>query len=433
MVRTPLYGSGMLIMFFAMWSCQPETTDRIMEFDLEPIQNVAEIPPVPSVDPYGFPVKEYDRDTATIQRNESLYLILRKYDVSPLQIEYIQQAAADHVNLRHMRPGQQYQIYRKEEEAVGMIWNLDRRQYVVLNWEEEPIRVYRDQFDLTVKEQYASGTIESSLFETLQKEGLPPLLGSKIANIYAWEIDFFSLRRGDSFKVIYDELYIGDQFYGIGDVHSAEFYHRGNSHKAYYFSGKEQEGYFDEEGNSLQRALLKAPFEYNQRVSSGFSNNRFHPILKERRPHHGVDYAAPRGTPIIAVGDGRITEARYRGGNGNIVQIRHNSVYRTAYLHMSRFASGIRPGVEVKQGDVIGYVGSTGLATGPHVCYRLYQQDRPVNSLRVELPSSESLAEGNMARFQEIRDRFDAQLAMISLPGEHNDIFSIARPVVETE
>lgn len=433
MIRIPVCGPGMLILALAMWSCQPENSGRISDLDLKPIQNVAEIPPAPVIDPYGFPEKEYDREMGTIQRNESLYVILRRYGVSPLQIEYIQQAAADDVDLRRMRPGQQYQIYRKGEEAVGMVWNLDQRQYVVLHWEEDPIRVYRDQFELIVKEKTASGTIQNSLFETLQQENLSPLLGSKIANIYAWEIDFFSLRRGDSFKVIYDELYIGEQFYGIGDVHSAEFYHRGNSHKAYYFVGDEQEGYFDEEGNSLQRALLKAPFEYNQRVSSGFSNNRFHPILKERRPHHGVDYAAPHGTPIIAVGDGRVTEARYRGGNGNIVQIKHNSVYRTAYLHMSRFASGIRPGAEVSQGDVIGYVGSTGLATGPHVCYRLYHQDRPVNSLRVELPSSERLAEGNMDRFQKIRDRFDAQLAMIPLPGEHNDIFSTARPAAETE
>ncbi|MEX2574993.1 MAG: peptidoglycan DD-metalloendopeptidase family protein, partial [Balneolaceae bacterium] len=252
---------------------------------------------------------------------------------------------------------------------------------------------------------------------------LSQLLGSKIANIFAWEIDFFLLRPGDSFKVIYDELYIGDEFYTVGRVHTAEFQHRGRNRRAYYFEKGEQDGYFDEEGNSLQRALLKAPFKYNQRVSSGFSHNRFHPILKERRPHHGVDYAAPRGTPIIAIGDGVVTEARKRGGNGNIVQIRHNNRYKSAYLHLNGFASGIRSGARVEQGQVIGFVGRTGLATGYHLCYRLYVNDQPVNSLTIELPASESLEEGFMDEFTHKRIEYDRDLAGIA-DSERGDTFS---------
>lgn len=377
------------------------------------IEELFEIPPVPVADDYGFYEEDFEIETHTIARNESLYIILRRYDISPLQIDRIQREVNGKANLNRLRPGQKYHIYKRNDEAVAFVWNISRLDYLVINWQNEQIEVQRDQFEMRTVQRSASGTIQSSLYETLQREGITQLLGSAIADIYAWEIDFFSLRNGDSFKVIYDEHYVGDDFFGVGAVHAAEFYHRGQARKAYRFENESQSGYFDEDGNSLQRALLKAPFRYNQRVSSGFSHNRLHPILRERRPHHGVDYAAPRGTPIIAVGDGVVTEARYRGGNGNIVQIRHNSVYKTAYLHMNGFAPGIRAGVRVEQGQVIGYVGSTGLATGPHVCYRLYVNDRPVNSLTADLPVSESLEEAYMDEFADIRIQFDHELARV--------------------
>lgn len=394
------------------------------------IEVIDEIPPVPATDAYGFQKGEFKVETSQVRRNESLYIILRRHGLSPLEIDRLQRSGSDYANLSRMRPGQQYHLYMDRDKAVGMVWYLDRRNFLVMDWRDDEPRFQRDRLEVKTVQASVSGTIESSLFNALQALGASQVLGSRIAEIYAWEIDFFSLRRGDSFKAIYDELYIGDDFYGIGLVHSAEFHHRGNLHRAYYFEGDTQEGYFDEEGNSLERDLLKAPFTYNQRVSSGFSHNRLHPILNERRPHYGVDYAAPHGTPIIAVGDGRVTEARHRGGNGNIVQIRHNSVYRTAYLHMSRFAQGIRPGVEVRQGQVIGYVGATGLATGPHLCYRLYVNDSPVNSLTVDLPVSESLAEEYMAAFTRVRDRFDYELALIDIP-QKREAFSSALSVDE--
>lgn len=160
----------------------------------------------------------------------------------------------------------------------------------------------------------------------------------------------------------------------------------------------------------MRREMMRVPFEYNPRISSGFSHSRMHPILNQRRPHYGTDYAAPTGTPILAAGDGVVTEAQYRGGNGNIVQIRHNSVYRTAYLHMSRFASGIRPGVEVKQGQVIGYVGQTGLATGPHLCYRLYKNNSPINSVTYDFPPSEGINSDHIDQFLAEVDRLDQML-----------------------
>lgn len=397
-------------------SCISIENEQQYEITKITLENLIEIPPLEEIDEYGFPVHDYEIEEGTIRRNESFYVIFRRYGLSPLQIDNIQRKVSDHANLNRLRPGQTYRIYQKDGEPLGMAWNLNRRDFITVNWEDEDIEVNRDAREIQRIERTASGTIERSLYETLVADGLSPNLGSAIAQIYGWEVDFFSLRPGDSFKVVYDELYIGDEYVSIGDVHAAEFKHRNRTKRAYRFDNGEKVGYYDSDGNSMERALLKAPFEYNQRVSSGFSHNRFHPILQERRPHYGVDYAAPTGTPIIAVGDGVVTEARYRGGNGNIVQIRHNSVYKTAYLHLSRFGPNIRAGTRVEQGQVIGYVGQTGLATGPHLCYRLYVEDRPVNSLTVDLPASESLDEAYMDEFEDYQIMYDPELDRLNEP-----------------
>jgi murein DD-endopeptidase MepM/ murein hydrolase activator NlpD len=405
--------SLLLLGFFTAAGCDNINENNGFEIRTisdEDIQEIKEIIPAPVYDEFGFPEGHNEIDTERIRRNENLYLILRRYDISPLMIDRISRAVSGNANLNRLRPGQTYHIYKKDDKAVAMVWSITRRDFLVMNWENDEIEVVRDQHALTAVERTATGIIERSLYETLQQDGMSQMLGSAIAQIYAWEIDFFSLRPGDSFKVIYDELYVGDEFYGLGDVHAAEFKHRGRAHRAFRFENDSVSGFFDENGDSMQRELLKAPFNYNQRVSSGFSHNRFHPILRERRPHHGVDYAARRGTPVIAVGDGVVTEARYRGGNGNIVQIRHNNIYKTAYLHLNGFASGIRAGARVEQGQVIGYVGATGLATGPHLCYRLYVNDRPVNSLTVDLPASDSLDEEFMDEFEDLKMVYNREL-----------------------
>jgi murein DD-endopeptidase MepM/ murein hydrolase activator NlpD len=414
------------LLLFTLLNCENTRDINSAEIEMISLEEIEEILPAPSLDDFGFKQGEYSSESGTIRRNDNLYLILRRYDITPVQIDLIQRAASGYADLRRMRPGQSFHIYKKDGDAVAMVWNLSKLHYMVMNWENEEVEVRRDQHELTVIERTASGVIETSLYEALQRDGMTQLLGSAIAEIYAWEVDFFSLRTGDSFKVIYDELYVGDDFYGIGDVHAAEFNYRGRQLRAFKYDNGSRSGYFNEDGDSMERALLKAPFEYNQRVSSGFSNSRLHPILRERRPHHGVDYAARRGTPIIAVGDGVVTEAQYRGGNGNIVQIRHNDVYRTAYLHMNGFAPGIRRGVRVEQGQVIGYVGATGLATGPHVCYRLYVHDRPVNSLTVELPASESLDEVYMDEYKDLISFYERELDQLDTAAPLESISSVA-------
>ncbi|MEX0639387.1 MAG: peptidoglycan DD-metalloendopeptidase family protein [Balneolaceae bacterium] len=387
------------------------------------VDHLREIPPVPELDEYGFRMDRFERIPGQVSRNESLYIILRRHGVSPRLVQLIQQAASEYVNINRLIPGQNYVIYRDGEEANAFVWNRTGLDHLIVTWDdEESVSVRTGRNEPVVREMRADGVIRSSLWETLQESGVPTELAPVLAEVFAWEVNFFALREGDQFRVIYNELYLDDEPWAIERILAAEFVHRGEPYRAYYFDNGERRGYFNEEGNSLQRELLKAPFNYSPRVSSGFSHNRYHPILQQNRPHYGVDFAAPRGTPIIAAGDGEIVEARYRGGNGNIIQIRHNSVYKTAYLHLDRFASGVRPGTEVRQGEVIGYVGSTGLATGPHLCYRLYRNDSPVNSLTIDLPASDSIEEEFMEEYQYLRRDYDVELERIQIQQQERQI-----------
>jgi len=377
--------------------------------DIITIEQLVEIEPIPPVDEYGFLEGNYTHIDEKIKRNESLYIILNRHGLSAREIYDIQQKSAGEYNLNRMVPGQKYRIYFEDEKAVSLVWHQTSRRFITINFKDE-IEINRGEIPLRVKVMESSGVINSSLYQTIVDQGAPRGLGSSLAEIFAWEIDFFALRNGDHYRVVYEQLFAGDDYVGIGDVYVAEFQHRGRESKAYFFDKGDRRGYFDEDGNSMEKQLLKAPFRYNQRISSGFSNNRFHPILKRNRPHHGTDYAAPTGTPVLSVGDGVVTEAQRRGGNGNIVQIRHNNTYKTAYLHLNGFASGIRKGVEVKQGQVIGYVGQTGLATGPHLCYRLYVNNRPVNSVRADLPDGEPLEEEYMEEFKYVVQKLNEML-----------------------
>lgn len=381
--------------------------------DLITIQNLSEIPALPARDTYGISTEGIDVIDAEIERNESLYIILRRHDISPRTIHEIQQEAREQVNLKRMKSGQKYRIYKKDGNTFAFVWHRSATDFTVIRLEES-ILIENGEIPVRTKNSSAGAMISSSLANAVIGEGVSQKLVVELANIYAWQIDFYSLQMGDHFKVLYEDRYVEDEYIGIGEVQAAEFQHRGKVYRAYYYENGSQSGYFDEEGNSVKRALMRVPFEYNPRISSSFSHNRMHPILNRRRPHYGTDYAAPSGTPILAAGDGVVTEAQRRGGNGNIVQIRHNSVYKTAYLHMSRFASGIRAGARVKQGQVIGYVGQTGLATGPHLCYRLYQNGQPVNSVTAEFPASEGLDPDYMDDFLEHVDRLTESLERVS-------------------
>ena len=423
MRKALLIGIGVLftIIIVAFYDATPEVEDN--DEEIISIHNLVEIPPLPPMDNYGFVMEGIDVVDDRIRRDESLYIILRRHNVSPQTIYAIQQETRGVVNLNRFIPGQRYRVYKSGDDAFAFVWRQSLTKYVTIKWNSDNVvSLESGTVAIEHREAQTANIISTSLYDAVRGEGASQRLGVELADIFGWEVDFFALRRGDHFKVIYDNLYADDEYIGIGDIKAAEFQHRNRTHRAYFFDNGERRGYFDENGNSLQKQLLKAPFRYNQRVSSGFSRNRFHPILQQNRPHYGTDYAAPTGTPVIAVGDGVVTEAARRGGNGNIVQIRHNNTYKTAYLHLNGFASGIRAGVRVEQGQVIGYVGQTGLATGPHLCYRMYVDDRPVNSVTVDLPASESLDDEYLPKLMEIVKEMDRRLELLRLEEEEDNL-----------
>jgi murein DD-endopeptidase MepM/ murein hydrolase activator NlpD len=397
-----------------MWGCISEHENRTPKQPVEPISAIPDtVISSPTVDKFGIPIDSIEVQDHIVKRNESLYLILDKFDFSPLEIHSITQKVNDFIKFNQIKPGQKYRAYVSDDSTKDVSHILLQKNpldYVVLDWQEDSLQVYQASRPLNSRTVAASGTINNSLYQTISSKGGSQLLANRMANIFAWQINFFGLRPGDSYKVLYEKQFIDDNYYGISDIKAAEFTHRGESYKAYKFSRGDVQGFFNENGESVQKALLQAPFKFSQRVSSNFSRSRYHPILKKNVPHYGVDYAAPPGTPVLSVGDGTVTEARYRGANGNIVKVTHNSAYRTAYLHLRGFAKGIKRGANVKQGQVIGYVGSTGRATGPHLHYSLYKNDRPVNSRTVDLPSSESVPDSLMDVFAEVRDSLNRQL-----------------------
>lgn len=404
---------------FIFFSCKPDTNPVQKEYDTaaEPIKAEEEIKEqdslaVPTTDKFGVVVDSMQVEEHQVRRNESLYLILDKFGFNAQDIYSITQQANKLVDLKAFRPGQVYKTYTSDRNKEGiskLIWQPNLIEYVVFDWEQDSLEIYKASRPLTTKTAVTAGEISNSLYHTISDQGVSSVLGYKMSQIFAWQIDFFGLREGDTFKALYKNRYVDEEYLGVGEILAAEFVHRGETFRAYRFRHGEVDGYFTEEGESVQKALLKAPFEYSQRISSRFSYNRLHPITKKRRPHLGVDYAAPTGTPVLSVGDGVVTEAQYRGANGNIVKIKHNSTYRTAYLHLNGFARGIRKGVRVKQGQTIGYVGSTGRSTGPHLDYRIYKNNKAVNPLNVELPSSDSVPDTLIAEFQKVKKSLDLQ------------------------
>ena len=252
----------------------------------------------------------------------------------------------------------------------------------------------------------------------MMDQGLSFELAAKMEDALQWSIDFHHLQKEDQFKIVYDQNYIDGKKVGVGKVHAAYFKNANlNEYYAIFYNNGDESGFYDLEGKPMKRAFLKAPLKYS-RISSYYNPNRFHPILKRRRPHYGTDYAAPYGTPIYAVGDGYVTKASYTKGNGRYVKIRHDDTYETQYLHMQGFAKGIKSGVHVRQGQVIGYVGSTGLATGPHVCFRFWKNGRQINHLKLTFPPSDPLPEKDMAGFNLEKEKYLNMLNQVQFEEE---------------
>jgi murein DD-endopeptidase MepM/ murein hydrolase activator NlpD len=276
----------------------------------------------------------------------------------------------------------------------------------------DSLHVHTDSKEVAHNLKSLSGVITSSLWNTMQQSGADPNMAVALANIYQWSIDFYSIQKGDAFKVIYEELSVDGKPISIGEIHSAVFLHNGKEYYAHRFGQGNVTDYFDENGQNLRKEFLKAPLKFS-RITSKFSNSRLHPILRIRRPHHGVDYAAPKGTPVHTIGNGTVLKASYAGGAGRLVSIRHSNGYTTSYMHLAGFGPGIRPGASVGQGQVIGYVGSSGLSTGAHLDFRVYKNNVAMDPLRMESPPALPVSEKYRVSFDSVKVMYEKNLKLI--------------------
>ncbi|GGC42356.1 peptidase M24 [Parapedobacter defluvii] len=361
---------------------------------------------------YGLPITGYTIETSAVKRNEFLSDILQRYHVDLPTISILADKSKSIYDVRKIGAGHDYTVFTDATgKAAYFVYQPNPIDYVVYDLRDS-ISVRKAQKAVDTKIETVSGAIQSSLYETLEANGASPDLAVQLAEIYGWAVNFYRINRGDWFKLVYERKYVEGNPIGPGRIQSAVFGHGGKEYRAFYFEPNDGQpgAYYDENGKSLRRTFLKAPLKYS-RISSRFTMRRFHPVQRRWKAHLGTDFAAPHGTPIVATAAGVVIESQYGGGNGNYVKIQHDNVYTTQYLHMSKRA--VRKGQRVSQGQVIGYVGSTGLATGPHVCYRFWKNGRQVDALAQVFPPSEPIKKEYQVAFERVLNEGQQKLAAI--------------------
>lgn len=355
---------------------------------------------------YGLAIDSFRVDTGYVREGETLGGILRKCGATREQLTHVLSLDREQFDVRTIRAGKRYlACYQPDSVLLYWIYQPDIKTAKVLHLTDS-LHVEHHEKPVEIRARYAEATIESSLWNAMITNGLPADLALELSEIYAWTIDFFGLQKDDSIRVHYEEQYVDSTRIGIGHIYAAHFYHGKRWQDAYWFENEDIRGYFDGDGNSLRKAFLKAPLNY-KRISSHFSYARKHPVLKIVRPHTGVDYAAPTGTPVVSIGDGVVIEKGYKGGGGHTVKIRHNSTYTTAYLHLSKYGKDLRVGSHVSQGQVIGYVGSSGTATGPHLDFRIWKNGCPIDPLKMESPPVEPVPAAYRTAFDSVVETYN--------------------------
>ena len=363
---------------------------------------------------FGIIADNYRTESGTISQGETLGKLLGRYGVSATTVDRLDKAAKDVFPLRQIRADRPYTVFLSQDSTAGnrldyFVYEKDLIEYVVFGFKGDSITISSGEKDVTIRRQMRSSVIESSLWGAIMRDNLPYALAAELEEIYQWTVDFFGIQKGDNFTVIYDEKLIDTTHVGIGRIWGAKFNHAGKEVYAIPFQQGDKVQYWEYNGASLRKQLLKAPLKFT-RISSRFSRSRLHPVHRVYRPHLGVDYAAPSGTPVHAVADGVVSFKGWSGGGGNTLRIKHAGNLETGYLHLRGFAKGINKGTRVKQGDLIGYVGSTGTSTGPHLDYRIWKNGVNIDPLKVPQEPAEPIAEQNKAAFEQIRDRIVAEL-----------------------
>lgn len=374
---------------------------------------------------YGMVINDHHVVENEVKRNQRFTDLLKDYHVDDNIYRQLSLLPRDVFDFRKIAAHKKYTVVYKDDSLKSLralIYEPNPIDYFVFHLGDS-LMVETCQREVTTQEKSISGVIQSSLSQTIEQLGVSHELTNKFVDIFAWQLDFQRLQKGDKFKLIYEENRVEDKVIGIGKIAGIYFEHYGNGYYAFPYDQGEGMEYFDEQGHSLRKALLKYPIEFT-RISSRYNPNRFHPVAKVFRAHRGTDFAAPVGTPIRSVGDGVVEEAQYKTNNGNYVKIRHNSTYTTGYLHMSKIAAGIRPGTRVRQGQTIGYVGSTGLATGPHLCYRFWKNGTQIDALKVQLPPAQPIQEAHKLPFEAVKKALTERLNGIGFPADPSDLAS---------
>lgn len=406
LINTLLAAAAALLTLFPT-ACRPTTTDT-------PCQ-AADTTAVEPELLYGLPVDSFFVEKATVRQGQMISQILTGAGLPYATAIAAYDKAMPLFDFRHMKAGQTCYFFHSADTAaptrlLHFVYEISPTSYVTCSFADSVTVAYH-QVSVTTRRRAVAASINTSLWNALSDQGIDPQVALDLSDVFAWTVDFFGLGKGDKFGIIYDERVASGEVVGSGPI-TAAVYISASGKKSYAFRhvGDSIAGYYDLKGNSLRRAFLKAPLHFS-RISSRFSNSRLHPVLKIRRPHHGVDYAAPKGTPVVALGDGKIVAKGYdKKGGGNFVKIKHNSVYTTVYMHLNGFAKGLAVGQSVSQSDVIGYVGATGLATGPHLDFRMLRDGRPVDPLTVEMPPAEPIDNDAIIDFMDMSDKLKASL-----------------------
>lgn len=407
-IFSSLLGIVLLVVIFMPkpWT-SVESLDEVEVVDSLEVQKI--------VYKYGIPLSDYDVDYGVVKRNQSLSVILETHGLKSQQIHQLAQNSKGVFDVRKIRGGQSYAFFSTKDsipEPVFFVYEADPRSYVIFDLRENG-KVTLGKYPVEWLSKSVKGKVESSLWNAMISCDTDPLLAVELSRIFGWTIDFFGLQKEDEFRVLYKQESVEGQELPNFSIVGAVFIHADSAYYAIPFLQDGEVLFFNEHGKSLEGAFLKAPLDFF-RISSRFSNSRYHPVLKRYRAHHGVDYAAPVGTPIYAIGSGTVVAKGFQAnGGGNFLKIKHNGTYVTSYMHLSRFEKGIKIGSRVAQKEVIGYVGSTGLSTGPHLDFRVYENGTPINPLTIKSQPKKPVSEPNMARFKILKDTIIQQLKQL--------------------
>ena len=359
-----------------------------------------------------------------VRNGQFFSTLLTSLGLSASEAYNLAQACSDVFDVRTLRVGNSYKACYSAETLQYLIYDRDRTSQIIFRC-QPPYEASVYEKPVTVEQRYADVTISNSLWVDMTDAGVSPNLILSLSDIYAWTVDFFGLQKGDRFKVLYEEKICDGEVIAVDTVRYAVFTHNGSDYPAVMYNQKDGGNiYWNEKGESMRKAFLKAPLKFS-RVSSGFSHARRHPVTRKVQPHFGVDYAAPTGTPVMTIGDGVVTSVKYEGAGGNTVRIKHNSVYSTAYLHLSKYAKGLKVGQRVRQGDVIGYVGSTGRSTGPHLDFRVWKNGSPINPLKMDSPPAEPLKGEHKSAFEKTSEKYKAQIDTIQAHSMVKSLFEL--------